>query len=362
MSHKNIIAFRVDSASFIGIGHLKRCIAIANELKRLGFKCIFISTEFKDSNYDDVHINEHELITLRNKITMPRKIQQSNLWLCKKWIDDANETLSILQEKNCKYIFVDHYGISQEWESHIKNFNISVMTIDDIDREHDVDLFIDYSFWKHRTDVEKRILRKSDCKFLLGKDYLPLIGNFKDSIIKNKNFHNPTILITLGGYDNEGLGLKIIKILEDLKHINIKKVIIVTDKENELPIKSSTKKSRLSYEIHVCPNNLGCLYSKSDICFGASGVSAYERIYFEIPQLIFVKAQNQNETAENFLKNKFSKKVEDFSFENIKKFITIFLDKNNLYEMHSNLHGFINLNGAQNIATSIKEFVIEKND
>ena len=138
---------------------------------------------------------------------------------------------------------------------------------------------------------------------MLGKDYLPLIGNFKNSIIKNKNFHNPTILISLGGYDNEGLGLKIIKILEDLKHINIKKVIIVTDEKNELPIQSLTNKSRLSYEIHISPNNLGSIYSKSDICFGASGVSAYERVYFEIPQLIFVKAQNQNETAENFLIN-----------------------------------------------------------
>ena len=120
-----------------------------------------------------------------------------------------------------------------------------------------------------------------------------------------------------------------------------------------------TNKSRLSYEIHISPNNLGSIYSKSDICFGAS-VSTYERVYFEIPQLIFVKAQNQNETAENFLKYKFSKKVEDFSFENIKKLITNFLDKSNLYEIHTNLHGFINLNGAKNIATSIKEFVIEK--
>lgn len=352
------IAFRVDSSSFIGIGHVKRCISIAAELNLLGYKCIFISSEFEGSNFKDIIENKHELVILKSQIKIPKEIDNTSLWLCREWIDDAQETLTILQQKNCNSVFVDHYGIPIEWESYIKNFNINVMAIDDIDRAHNVNLFIDYSFWKLRGEVQKNIINKSECKFLLGKDYIPLDSNYHNYKIKNKNFANPVILISLGGFDNEELGIKIIKILEECKNINIKQVIVVTDNKNQLSIKSTIQKSRLSFEIHVSPNNLGFLYSRSDICFGASGVSAYERLFFEIPQLIFVKAKNQNDTAQNFQKKKFSNKVDNFSFQNIKKHVEIFLDENKLEKIHSNISGIINLEGAKNIATSINKIVI----
>ena len=55
------IVFRVDSSIQIGLGHLMRCVAFADELKREGYKVTFICRALEGNQIESV---EHKVIVL----------------------------------------------------------------------------------------------------------------------------------------------------------------------------------------------------------------------------------------------------------------------------------------------------------
>jgi spore coat polysaccharide biosynthesis predicted glycosyltransferase SpsG len=188
----------------------------------------------------------------------------------------------------------------------------------------------------------------------VGKDYMPLSKDFKNISPKHKNFLNLTILISFGGFDLEGLALKAIHALNQLNQLNIKKVIIISNEYSERKVQELLNTVSFGYQLHISPSNLGFAYAESDICIGSSGVSSFERAYFEIPQLIFVKAHNQVETAKNLSQRNMANSVCNFMQSNVTESIKSFANVKNLNKIHKNLKNFINLNGSSKIANEIK--------
>ena len=351
-SGENKIAFRVDSSSFIGIGHIKRCLNIAKELEKIGIQSIFICRNFTDNNYQDIIESGFKLILLNRPIIIPQENKDETKWLCVEPDEDANETLNQLSELNCKLVFVDHYGICIEWETQIKNNDIKLIVLDDLNRKHNTDILVDYSFWKKEKNFFN--ITNNDCLKLVGKDYMPLSKDFKNISPKHKNFLNLTILISFGGFDLEGLTLKTVHALKELNKLNINKVIIISNKYSERKIQELLDTVSFAYQLHISPSSLGFAYAESDICIGSSGVSSFERAYFEIPQLIFVKAHNQVETAKNLSQRNMAVSVCNFMQSNVTSSIESFINVKNLNKIHKNLKNFINLNGSSKIANEIK--------
>lgn len=355
----NKIAFRVDSSSFIGIGHIKRCINIAIALKEFGIESIFISRNLPKNNYNDITDMGFKLCILESPKKIPNDTRDSSSWLCVDWIVDANETINKLNELGCRFVFVDHYAIALEWESYVKDSNFLIGVLDDLDREHNANILIDYSFWKETKDFEYLVNKR--CVKLIGKTFMPLSNSFKGYSLKTKNFCYPTILISLGGFDFDGLALKSIIALNKLCHQNIKKVIIVTDIDSEIKLKEVLQGVSFKYDLHISPNGLGSIYEESDICLGAAGVSSFERVYFEIPQLIFVKADNQIETAKHLNQKNMAMVIKDFTQNNISKYIDDFIKEETLIKISKNLLNFIDLDGAVKIAKEINAIIEYKN-
>ena len=349
---ENKIAFRVDSSSFIGIGHIRRCLNIAKELKKIGIQSIFICRNFTDNNYQDIIESGFKLILLNRPFIIPQENKDETKWLCVESDEDAYETINQLNELNCKLVFVDHYGICIEWETQIKNNDIKLIVLDDLNRRHNTDILVDYSFWKKKENFFN--ITNNDCLKLVGKDYMPLSKDFKNISAKHKNFLNLTILISFGGFDLEELTLKTIHALKELNQLNIKKVIIISNKYSERKVQELLDTVSFGYQLHISPSNLGFAYAESDICIGSSGVSSFERAYFEIPQLIFVKAHNQVETAKNLSQRNMANSVCNFMQSNVTESIKSFTNVKNLNKIHKNLKNFINLNGSSKIANEIK--------
>tara|TARA_X000000950_G_scaffold201757_1_gene242905 strand:+ start:5013 stop:6098 length:1086 start_codon:yes stop_codon:yes gene_type:complete len=355
----NKICFRVDSSNFIGIGHIKRSINIALSLQEAGFEPMFLTKNFEQNNYSDIAKAGFKNITINSEIREDTYLKNEKNWLCCDWQEDASKTYKELKSIGCSIIFIDHYGVSSRWESYLKNKGIYLIALDDIGRDHVTDILIDYSFWKSKSYF-KNITDKT--LILSGKDFLPLDRKFENFRHKSKNFKKPNILISTGGFDNEDLTEKVIKCL-NRKNINtFHKVTIIVNKNVKKTIEKALSLSKFKYEVHYSPNALGQFYSESDVCIGSSGVSALERVYFQIPQLILVKANNQFETAMNLEIKNMALVEKNLEYESIKSSIDQFLNKTVLKMMHQHTIDFFNLDGTRKIASEISKRLQKNND
>ena len=348
------IFIRVDSAPHIGIGHFKRCLNIALSLRKIGIESSFIVRDFILSNYEEAEELGFEVLKLRRD-SINIEIKDELSWLGVDWEVDAKEVIKLIDKKKSKYILVDHYGISEKWEKFLRKRGFSLIAIDDLNRIHELDLFIDYSFWKNTAYFDSKL--NDDCVRLIGKKFIPLNPDFRHEIPKKKNFSRPNILISFGGYDNDGFTEMVIDSLSKIKTIKFGTIFIIVDKASEKRVKSFCNDLDQNVKIISSPNYLGKIYSDVDVCIGSSGVSSYERIFFEIPSLTFVKAKNQNETSENIILNGFAMALYNFSGDSIKKNILKFFNYQNLNKMNQNMKNFLDLEGSNRIASEIRSLI-----
>ncbi len=183
-------AFRVDSSPKIGMGHLMRCLTLADGFKKRGCESYFICRDFIgngakfliDSGY------QVELISVEG-------IELDDTWLGVPHLQDANETIEILSQNPVDWLIVDHYDIEQQWETsvHSKLPNIKTMVIDDlVNRSHICDVLLDQTYG--RMDYEYKTLVSQDTKLCLGTDFALLRARFKELREQNIEPENKIIL------------------------------------------------------------------------------------------------------------------------------------------------------------------------
>src|SRR5690606_21453679 len=94
------IAFRVDASVDIGIGHLARCLTLADALRDGGSECHFLCRDLKGHRMDMVHARGHKVHVLQNldeKNGIPIEWNAPYAhWLGVSWGVDVTESRRIL--------------------------------------------------------------------------------------------------------------------------------------------------------------------------------------------------------------------------------------------------------------------------
>jgi UDP-2,4-diacetamido-2,4,6-trideoxy-beta-L-altropyranose hydrolase len=68
------IAFRIDSSIEIGIGHLMRCLTLANVLKTLAAKFSFVSCQLTENKINKAEQRDYKFIILPKGLEKIKKI------------------------------------------------------------------------------------------------------------------------------------------------------------------------------------------------------------------------------------------------------------------------------------------------
>lgn len=205
---KKRVLFRADGDSIHGLGHVYRCLAIAER----------ISSEFEC--YFAIRYPSDQLIS--------QIIEYSSILLLDPQLNHANEIeeelLSIIEDYRIEIITLDGYDFNTEYQKKIKELsNCFLISIDDFQPFHYVsDIVIN-----HAGGVNSDMFSKENyTKLLLGYDYLLLRKNFINIQQKAIKKHGvESILICFGGADSENFTQKISDFIKDLDFIN--KIYIV---------------------------------------------------------------------------------------------------------------------------------------
>jgi UDP-2,4-diacetamido-2,4,6-trideoxy-beta-L-altropyranose hydrolase len=289
----NIVALRVDGGKDIGMGHIMRTMALANDLKKKDEnKEVFYITKDDQTAVNKLKENGFEVLVIAKDLLYEVEIENVK---------------EIIKKKKVNKLITDSYEIDQNYLIEMRKVVDKLITVHD---------YAPFAFPSHVVingnayagDLDY-LSYYGDTEFLLGTDYLLLREEFRNlpEIEVRDKVHN--ILVTVGGYDMRNLTPKIIKALSELdldeindqyldkKNLHID-VVIGPSFDNIKEIVKAVQKSKLDISLNFNVKKMSKLMIKSDIAISSGGSTLYELAVTKTPALVLLQAENQVRVAE----------------------------------------------------------------
>ena len=210
------VAFRVDASSEIGVGHVMRCLSLADNLKSQGASCHFICRDFPGNASKLIESSGHGLSLL--------PLELPDTWLGASLENDGAQSANIGLNLQPTWLIVDHYEIEGPWFAAQRAAipGLRILAIDDLaNRALDCDYLLDPTHGRNPKDYYGLI--PQTCTLLLGPDYALLRPEFsalRHSSLERRKLGKPDIphiLISLGGGDTPEVEEYIYSVLVKLR-------------------------------------------------------------------------------------------------------------------------------------------------
>jgi UDP-2,4-diacetamido-2,4,6-trideoxy-beta-L-altropyranose hydrolase len=291
------IVVRVDASRQIGVGHLVRCLTLADALRVRGARCRFVCRHVPDTFAATILSRGHELERLRasggSGSHQGRPVTES--WLGVGQEEDARQTLAALGGRRCDWLVVDHYALDLDWESKLRSATRHILAIDDLaDRKHDCDVLLDQNLY---LDADTRYAGQvpGHCRLLLGPRYALLREEFREERLHAKPRSGPVrrILVFFGGVDATNRTSFAIEALTqlDLREIHVD-IVIGAEHPNRDEIEAVCRARQ--FALHVQTGRMAELMTSADLGIGAGGSATWERCCVGLPCVAASIASNQD--------------------------------------------------------------------
>ncbi|MCR9191722.1 MAG: UDP-2,4-diacetamido-2,4,6-trideoxy-beta-L-altropyranose hydrolase [Gammaproteobacteria bacterium] len=293
------IAFRVDSSTMIGSGHVIRCLTLADTLKRSGADIVFICREHPGHIMQRIANLSYRMCRLPPPTVRTDAYSENYAdWLGVQVEQDIEETLVELNRVHCDWLIVDHYGLDKLWEKAVRPSVGHILAIDDLaNRHHDCDILLDQNYFGAMTPDRYQALTPDQCLCLLGPKYALLQSDYA-SIFENIEKHTGQIrrvLLFFGGSDHGNQTQKVLRALEhpNLIHLVVDVVIGINHPSPRAIAEQVAQRSN-TY-LHQNLPSLAGLMVNADLMIGAGGATTWERMALRLPSLVISIADNQRQ-------------------------------------------------------------------
>ncbi len=271
--------FRCEASSTIGTGHVIRCLTLADTLAKAGWNCVFASS-------DETTRTVPAILTAQYEHIAPEQI--------------TTQTVVDL-------LIVDGYQFDAAYEQSLRHHVKKIFVIDDMtDRQHDCDLLMDQTHGREAQDYKSLV--PPGCMIFTGAQYAllrPQFAQARDAALiarKTRAGKIERILILISGSDPDGVTLKALEAVTQLKTMPAVDVIIRRD----AAIYAQADKIRAAHadKIRFLENvaDMATLMTQADLCIGAGGTASWERCCLGLPTVLIEIADNQKFVAKNLAK------------------------------------------------------------
>lgn len=263
------VAFRLDAGPEIGLGHLMRCLAIADRLQVAGAECHFLCHELP--SHLQPLLKQHRYHPLAA-------------------LDDVGP----LPHLRPAWLVVDHYAIAQSLETSLAQHCGQLLVLDDLaDRPHHGQLLLDQG--PLRTKADYQTLIPDNCRLLLGTDYALLRPAYRQLARRNIPQWRRG-LICFGGADPAGACLITLNTLAQLPWAKNMSWTLVAGSANPLWDQLQQKVAELP-DLHIDllrqSDQMALLMARHDFAIGAAGGMTWERACLGLPTLAVPIVDNQ---------------------------------------------------------------------
>ena len=284
-----MLYIRADGNAQIGMGHVMRCLSIAEAAAALGmeYKSVFLVAD--EGCCSMIEDRGFQAIVLHTDY--------------KKMMDELSQLAQLLN-KEWDILLVDSYQADTEYFEAVSEFALTIC-LEDMGVPYPVDLLINYNLYAPKLREKYHMYGKM-LHTLLGVQYMPLRAVFQ----KNNTYYVrdkvTDVMITTGGSDPYfAAGAFIDAFLaaeRELCDCDDRDPItwhIVSGPFNAFAkILKETYKEYDNVVIHEGLKDLKSLMKQCDIVLTATGSTVYEVSVLGVPMIAFYFAENQRQGAE----------------------------------------------------------------
>lgn len=322
-----MVVIRADANSKIGMGHVMRCLSVADALVKRREEVLFVTADDtpvplltkKGIPYRVLHTDyadmEAELPELWNALSeLPQGPGAPEAALPQMPSQRAESSEEALPQRNAA-ILVDSYYVTEKYLAALKK-RITTIYMDDIYAfSYPVDMLINYNIYGEEMGYEKDAAF-ADTKLLLGTEYVPLreefsagAGYVQSRKVLSLGAANVTpaadggILITTGGSDSFNLAGQLL--MEAMKYdaLKEKEYHVVSGSLNpHIGELQALAQKHENIHIHCNVTNMAELMAESEVALSAGGSTLYELCAMGVPVIAFSFAENQERLVQTFVK------------------------------------------------------------
>ncbi|MBR0694882.1 UDP-2,4-diacetamido-2,4,6-trideoxy-beta-L-altropyranose hydrolase [Bradyrhizobium lablabi] len=292
MSALQRVIIRVDASVIMGMGHLARCISLANALAEEGTRSVFLIRSHAQRLAALIEANGHAV----NLLPDPASPAAVTPWLPTTWQHDADQTLEAIGEiGSAEWLIVDHYGLDARWESIQRTRIPRILAIDDIaDRPHDCDLLLDQNLVAE-LDTRYQGLVPATCRFLLGPGFALLRAEFAECRrrLGVRRGDVRRVLVCFGGSDPSNETAKALVAIKALPVASVSVDVVIGVSNPHIEAVSAICRTLPQATLHCGADNMAELMLQADLAIGAGGTMNWERCCLGLPTLAMDIADNQ---------------------------------------------------------------------
>lgn len=270
--------FRADGGGAkTGLGHLSRCIAIAEALKKYGVSSAFACKEYPPG----IHFIQkygYEVYPI------PRDADQQT---------DFEETEKIIFDADL--VVVDSHSIPTSYFEKLQATGKYIAAIDDeMQRMLPVDAVIGNAY---ATKEKYAASIRSDTLLLTGPQFLPLRPLFQKLPPHSISESLQHVLVTMGGEDPTNIALETLQALRGYPNPLTIHLLLGPAFQEERTLHHAI--STLPHEIHILKNvtDMLTIYRQIDVAITAAGVTLWELMATGVPLIVIPIAENQRHVA-----------------------------------------------------------------
>lgn len=292
------LAFRVDFAPSIGMGHIRRCLTLADEALRLGHQSNFLLSSIDSYSADLITDRGHTVTRIPFTPSSPWNLKNNPNWSDPNLIADeradATASIVVLDSYRPDFVILDHYFMTQRWIDLLKSsVSARFVVLEDLDRLwNETDYIVNGNL-----DAKVTLSESSRARVLLGPRYAFLSREYREiravNILPVEN--RQRILVFAGGGNSTDLTAKFLRAASRLP-LGIDVVASSTSSNlGELARQVALTRTAI---LHLDLPSLGPLYAQARLALGAGGTSSWERACLGVPSLVTSVAENQVSVCE----------------------------------------------------------------
>ncbi len=275
------LCIRADADASMGIGHVMRCLALAQAWQDRGGRVFFISTMKTVSLLERLRQENMELIA----ITATPGSEA-----------DLNQTVAAAHAQKAAWIVLDGYHFTREFMLSAQQAGLHLLILDDVaDRDlSGVEAVLNQNAYANDAMHQ----HFAPCpELLLGAPYTLIRREFlRPSCAKQIRAEAGRVLITLGGADVPNATLNVMRALQHITFRRLEVRLVIGAANRHIDTLQTEMVALLEFheaEFLINPPNMPELMSWSDVTITAAGSSCWELCCLGVPQLILVTADNQ---------------------------------------------------------------------